>query len=290
MNADGRYVSEVLRAEAELLSSNDTHEVIADRLGISPDVVRAYCNHLVQRFRLPRCTHVPHGDARTQQFPAQLQPYGYQRPYGQQPRQLSFAPDPQYGTPSGQPTYQGQPSPRQQSYRGAPYGQQPWPPAEGRPRQESWPRRHKVLTVLGGVAALIIVIAGVASASGNAKQADNASTVATTTPTRTATPSRAPTHHAVSAKAVPVKPPVTVQAAAPAPATTAPAPVTTSHAAAPPPPAATTPAGCYPLTSGGNCYEPGEYCRDADHGASGVAGDGEAITCKDNDGWRWEPS
>jgi hypothetical protein len=38
------------------------------------------------------------------------------------------------------------------------------------------------------------------------------------------------------------------------------------------------------------CYEPGEYCRDSDHGSSGVAGDGEAITCEDNDGWRWEPS
>jgi hypothetical protein len=48
--------------------------------------------------------------------------------------------------------------------------------------------------------------------------------------------------------------------------------------------------GCYPLTNGGNCYEPGEYCRDSDHGVSGVAGDGEAITCLDNDGWRWEPS
>jgi hypothetical protein len=50
------------------------------------------------------------------------------------------------------------------------------------------------------------------------------------------------------------------------------------------------PAGCYPLTSGGNCYEPGEYCRDNDHGASGVAGDGERIICADNDGWRWEPA
>ena len=51
-----------------------------------------------------------------------------------------------------------------------------------------------------------------------------------------------------------------------------------------------TPTGCHPLTNSGNCYEPGEYCRDADHGASGVAGDGEAITCQDNNGWRWEPS
>jgi hypothetical protein len=54
-----------------------------------------------------------------------------------------------------------------------------------------------------------------------------------------------------------------------------------------PPP---TPAACYPLTDSGGCYEPGEYCRDADHGASGVAGDGEAITCEYNNGWRWEPT
>jgi Ni/Co efflux regulator RcnB len=61
---------------------------------------------------------------------------------------------------------------------------------------------------------------------------------------------------------------------------TTPAIATTSTAAA----------GCSPMTDSGNCYEPGEYCRDDDHGASGVAGDGEAITCEDNDGWRWEPS
>jgi hypothetical protein len=47
---------------------------------------------------------------------------------------------------------------------------------------------------------------------------------------------------------------------------------------------------CYPLTNAGNCYEPGEYCRTRDHGASGVAGDGEPITCEDNNGWRWEPT
>ena len=50
-----------------------------------------------------------------------------------------------------------------------------------------------------------------------------------------------------------------------------------------------TPAGCYPLTSSGNCYEPGEYCPNADHGMSGVAGDGKAIICQNNNGWRWEP-
>ena len=50
-----------------------------------------------------------------------------------------------------------------------------------------------------------------------------------------------------------------------------------------------TPTGCYPLTSTGKCYEPGEYCSNADHGMSGVAGDGEAIVCENNNGWRWEP-
>ena len=57
----------------------------------------------------------------------------------------------------------------------------------------------------------------------------------------------------------------------------------------PPPPPPATPASCHPLTNGGNCYKPGEYCRDSDHGVQGVAGDGEAIECEDNDGWRWEP-
>jgi hypothetical protein len=91
-------------------------------------------------------------------------------------------------------------------------------------------------------------------------------------------------------------PPSQVPSAPTTPAAVAPAP-TTPAAVAPPPttpaavaPAPTTPAGCYPKSDEGTCYEPGEYCRDVDHGTSGVAGDGEAITCEDNDGWRWEPA
>jgi hypothetical protein len=49
-------------------------------------------------------------------------------------------------------------------------------------------------------------------------------------------------------------------------------------------------ASCNPLSSGGTCYEPGQYCQQPDYGTSGVAGNGEAITCEDNNGWRWEPS
>lgn len=94
--------------------------------------------------------------------------------------------------------------------------------------------------------------------------------------------------------------PAAIRTAPTTTSTTAPPPTTTSTTAPPPPPPTTTlpppppttaaPASCYPLTDGGNCYEPGEYCRDSDHGASGRAGDGEAITCEDNDGWRWEPT
>jgi hypothetical protein len=80
------------------------------------------------------------------------------------------------------------------------------------------------------------------------------------------------------------------QAGPACPAAAAPAPAQTTPAAAPTPPASTAPASCSPLSNEGTCYEPGEYCRNDDHGVSGVAGDGEAIICEDNDGWRWEPA
>ncbi len=64
--------------------------------------------------------------------------------------------------------------------------------------------------------------------------------------------------------------------------------------AAPPAPAAPAappaPAGCYPKAPSGNCYEPGEFCPEADAGMRGVAGDGEAIICENNNGLRWEPA
>jgi hypothetical protein len=51
-----------------------------------------------------------------------------------------------------------------------------------------------------------------------------------------------------------------------------------------------TAASCHPLSNEGTCYEPGEFCRDSDRGAMGLAGDGEKIVCEDNNGWRWEPA
>ena len=86
----------------------------------------------------------------------------------------------------------------------------------------------------------------------------------------------------VPSTAAPVAPPPTTTTTVPPP----PPPTTVP----PPPPTTAAPASCHPLTDGGNCYEPGEFCRDSDHGATGVAGDGETITCENNDGWRWEPT
>jgi cardiolipin synthase A/B len=50
----------------------------------------------------------------------------------------------------------------------------------------------------------------------------------------------------------------------------------------------TATAACYPIDDEGGCYEPGEYCRDDDHGSTGRAGNGQTITCEYDDGWYWE--
>jgi hypothetical protein len=47
---------------------------------------------------------------------------------------------------------------------------------------------------------------------------------------------------------------------------------------------------CYPRSDEGTCYEPGEYCRAADQGVAGIAGDGKTIVCMDDNGLRWEPT
>jgi hypothetical protein len=120
-----------------------------------------------------------------QQYQAQQQPYGYQQPYGQQPRQPSFSPDPQYGTPPGQPPYQHQaqypgtsrgqaytqwqpeqydPEPHRQRLRdeftrkqadpGA--WQQADPGAWQQPHRRNWSRG----LVYAGIAALIVIAGG----------------------------------------------------------------------------------------------------------------------------------
>lgn len=163
--------------------------------------------------------------------------------------------------------------------------------------------RRKALGIAIEAFVLLLIIS-CASQLGNSTPPGNASQAPTIAPTRTAGPApgaaivktvkKHPAKTGTTAAARSRAAAATAPAAAPsthtAQATQAapPAPVQTTPAAAPTPSAA--PAGCHPLSDEGTCYEPGEYCRDSDHGLSGVAGDGKAITCEDNDGWRWEPS
>jgi hypothetical protein len=92
----------------------------------------------------------------------------------------------------------------------------------------------------------------------------------------TAPPAIAPT---AARQVTPTAAPSTAHPTTPAAAPSTPAPATSA-----------TPAGCYPLSHEGTCYEVGDYCRPGDARVPGVAGDGEAITCADVDGWRWVPA
>lgn len=68
---------------------------------------------------------------------------------------------------------------------------------------------------------------------------------------------------------------------------TSPAPAASTVA---PSTAATAPAasGCSPKTSSGGCYRAGETCPAGDERVTGTDANGEAITCRDVNGWRWE--
>jgi len=137
-------------------------------------------------------------------------------------------------------------------------------------------KEHKAgLTVL---AFMVLLIIGISNCGGNAVPSGSNSPIASGSALSSlaGSPSGSPVS---SPSSSPAGSPTVAASSAPAPPpTTAPAP------------ASPTPSGCYPLTNGGKCYEPGEFCRESDHGASGVAGDGERIICEDNDGWRWEPA
>jgi hypothetical protein len=135
-----------------------------------------------------------------------------------------------------------------------------------------WPKGWwgKAATVLIPVA--LIVIASVAGAASSGS------------PQMTSTASQQQVAGSIAASASPsavIQPAAT---AAPTPAQT-PAPVQSTTV----PAVATGPGGCHPLSAENTCYEPGEYCPQADAGMTGVAGDGKQIVCEDNDGLRWEP-
>ena len=214
---------------------------------------------------------------------------------------------------SGQQPYgSAWPQPGQQAYgQWYPSPQQGFGPPVGPPRRKPWAARHKVLTGFLACFGLLLVIGiaegGSSSSSSTKVNATSSPVSATSGPSAgtgvavsPAAKKTAPAAHtAAAASSVPARTTPASSAAAssaPArttPATTAAAPSTPAHTvpSVPTSPASTAPAGCHPLTSGGKCYEPGEFCRTTDQGASGVAGDGEAIVCELNNGrLRWDPA
>jgi hypothetical protein len=169
--------------------------------------------------------------------------------------------------------------------------------SDGRQGREPWAAGHKVLTgilVCCGVVFVTGITAGCGSPTSSTSVAVASSLVATplvAAPSPAVTRAQAPARTVTTAPSTQAQattaPPSTQAQTTAAPQRTSPStPARTTPAA---PPASTAPASCYPLSNEGTCYEPGEFCRNADHGKSGVAGDGKAIKCEDNDGWRWEP-
>ena len=181
-----------------------------------------------------------------------------------------------------------------------PPSQPPYESPDGPQDRKPWAARHKVLTGLlacCGLAFIIGAAAAAGSSSSSSRSAAMASSPAVKAPATTASPTlkKAPVAtHAVTtapstpAPATPAPPPAQPRTTAAVHKSAPSTPAQTTAAATPSPTASKPPATCYPLSNAGKCFEPGEYCRKSDHGMSGVAGDGEAIKCVDNDGWRWE--
>jgi hypothetical protein len=139
--------------------------------------------------------------------------------------------------------------------------------------------RHRVIVAVLG----ILLAASGCAKSGTASQAPPASSRTAVTASADASPSVSPraakVRHRVARKPHATASATTAHASAPAPSQIPPSVPATPQAVA-----------CYPLTGGGNCYRPGEYCRSSDHGTAGIDGNGDAIVCENNDGWRWEPA
>jgi hypothetical protein len=174
-------------------------------------------------------------------------------------------------------------------------------------------KQFRRFDIVVGAVFVVLVIVGLLTVHSGSKPEANSSHAGRAT--AAARPASAPAAVRSGPLAPPTAPPPTLRepptrpAAAPVPdqatpvhaaganaPATRPAPPPTQAAPQPPPPpppatraAPAAPAGCTPKTDAGNCYEPGEFCRTGDRGTRGVAGDGKAIKCEDNDGWRWEP-
>lgn len=157
----------------------------------------------------------------------------------------------------------------------------PIPPAPRPP--DARPLRKRVLVWVGGV---VLFVAGLAiGATGDdEKQSVADEAEPTTTVTATAAPKPGPT---VTRTATPEKKPgptVTVTVTRTATAEAADTGSGNSGADG----TADSAGTCTIVSSSGNCYSAGQFCRNADHGATTSTASGQAITCAyHSNGWRW---
>ncbi len=237
------------------------------------------------------------------------------QPYGQLTPQPGSGGPPTlpYGQPLHDP-WEASQAYGQQDYQptSQPYRQ---PPQQANSQQEPYPlllphgqsrRRHrrplagrlgkgKLAAIAAGGFALLLIIISVAIQGGKgapagdtsptASSAAHATSAASKSPTPTAAPKT--TAVATSEAAAPSRPPSSSAAPSSPPSSSAAARTTP---AATPSQTSAAAVSCQPLNSTGQCYQAGDSCPAADRGQSGVDANGNAITCENKHGWRWELS
>jgi len=151
--------------------------------------------------------------------------------------------------------------------------------------------------VIAWVVASIVILSGIGAALGEDTSSTSVATgTATTTTTAAPTTTTPPTTAAPTTTLPPTTAPPTTSPPTTAvpPSTTAASPLTAPPTVAPTTPATpprTGPGGCYPLSSSENCYQAGQFCSASDSGKSGIAANGQKITCRPSGNrHRWEAS
>jgi hypothetical protein len=160
-----------------------------------------------------------------------------------------------------------------------------------------WTSPTKLAIISPSIVVALVLFAAAEACGGPSTATTAPAAVATSTPTSnitpaptaTAEPASTPNPTVVSTPTPRMHSQTTAPRAPAAPVAPAP-PVAAKPPPPPPPPPPPVSAGCYPLSNSGTCYQPGEFCRNSDHGKTGRAGNGKSIICQNKNGWRWEPA
>lgn len=157
------------------------------------------------------------------------------------------------------------------------------------PRQPQTSPLHKRAVVWIGGTALFITGVLIGSTGGDEQQSVDAKVrpATTVTATVTATPEPAPTVTETETVKVKAKPAPTVTVTRTAQARTADTGSGSGSGSGGGGGGGST-GTCTIVSNAGNCYAPGQFCRNADHGATTSTASGTRITCvSSGNSWRW---